>query len=85
MECSYCKAGLNERRPLGSPRPQGQLAQKIEAGNEVTVIDQKSEACPEEVQFCSNTETELSWGFNDIVNTDFSSDFNLTKELWQYE
>ena len=28
--CSYCQAGLNRRRPLRSPRPRGELAERVE-------------------------------------------------------
>ena len=84
MECSYCKTGLNERRPLGSPRTRGELAEKIESNCEEKVTD---EACPQEVDGHSLlpiTVNDPLAEFDDVLDCDFGDGFNLSDELWQY-
>lgn len=82
MQCSYCKAGLNKRKPLGSPRPQGELARKIESN----VLDAKAQEMKEQASVDGSSSTYVGaedqmWEFDDVLNCDFSGDFNLEDEL----
>jgi len=76
--CSYCKQGLNKERPLGSALPREQQG--------AVDVDQRK-----------TTEESVVDGFlggtglltpplelDDVINTDFTSDFDLSRDFWQY-
>ena len=86
MECSYCKAGLNTKRPLSSPRPRGALATRIEDNVDEEVFEQDMKSNLVEDADCNNTtEAKPMWEFDDVLNTNFSGEFDLSQELWQYK
>lgn len=100
-KCSYCLAGLNEKKQLLSPRPEGWLASKIEEGNaepkidplllqDISMADQTVErrngsALPVCESGLGDPLPEMEgFDFEDVLSTDFSKEFNLCEELWQY-
>lgn len=76
MSCSYCNAGLNKRKALGAPRPQGRISKKLKTSSESDDQDPRAKltgtACP-----------EPAWDSNDVLDSDFTGGFDLSQELWQ--
>lgn len=120
LPCSYCKAGLNRRKPLGKVRPAGEVTSAVETNAASTVrsggrADGTTAACmstgqdavpvtpidlavPELRDSCelhqhiAPTAVMVSevglptppHDWEDILGTDFTGDFDLDPELWQY-
>jgi hypothetical protein len=99
LPCSYCKAGLNRRRRLGSARPVGKVAEKIEKAAREGVDEPPTD--PQDGVHSNDTEPvgpvesqapplldpglqTPSPEWDDILNTDFGSGFDLSQDLWRY-
>lgn len=81
--CSYCRTGLNKRKPLGSPRPRDDLAKTVEE-NQDPDLEKMLEEGLEEAKWtdeCGN-----GFSMEDVMNTDWSN-FDLEKdmELWNVD
>ena len=84
MNCSYCNEGLNRRKPLGSPRPRGRLAERIE-NNPSNGQDQEGDA-PVDTNEPSSAATntlmeEQALDFGDVLNCDLDGGFDLGDEM----
>ena len=85
MQCSYCKAGLNKRKPLPSPRPRGGISKKTES----KIPDQGAQDIKEQTEddwsIVADAGSEQAhdqvWDFDDVLNCNFSDDFSLVDEL----
>ena len=83
MACSYCKLGLNDKVPLDSPRPRGDLAKMIESNSEERVIEDDMQFTSANDSVACNTETPSIFGGGSDTNTQLHSNFDLSDELWQ--
>ncbi|KAK4494144.1 hypothetical protein PRZ48_014442 [Zasmidium cellare] len=77
-ECSYCRNGLNRRKPLGSPRPRDELARKVEENQDVELGKMLEEGLEEAklMEGCGGND----FGMEDVLSTDWSG-FDLEKEV----
>lgn len=83
MQCSYCKNGINNGRPLGCPMPQGQLASIVENNVDPQVTTAENHT-GNEAAMEAMTLTDPLLELSDVMDTDFTNDFNLSDELWEY-
>ena len=84
MPCSYCAAGLNSKKPLGSATPKGDLAKNIETNvDDALHASRQEDIATETLDMVSDDHS--TFAIEDAMNCDGNDDFNIAHELWQYE
>ena len=82
MCCSYCKAGLNGRRALGSPRPQGELVTRIENNiSNAEAQESKDQPRVDDMWSLLAQPEEQAWDLGDVMNCDFGDGFSLMDDV----
>ena len=86
ISCSYCKTGLNKKIPLESPIPHGELAKKMGRNADLNHPRLDKENIPEVTiaEEEPDLDPQLECGYNDVLSTDFSGNFGLADDLWQW-